>query len=128
MSDQDWLYKKRLRDVPWMTHDQWACYLLAAEFFGGFHHMIDKPKPWGNGIKLSERFNWLSTYDFDGLTRLVFMAHDACIRIEIMPSGPGLIGLTLYKRHQREGGISERHPTIEEALATWRMKHPAPAQ
>lgn len=62
----------------------------------------------------------LSTYDTDSLTRLVFAAHERCCRVEIDPAGPRGVRVCVSRR-SREGGYSERHPTIETALATWRM-------
>ena len=57
----------------------------------------------------------VTTFDFDGLTRAVFMAHARAIRFAVSSSGPGRIKLILHKR-QREGSISQRHPDIMEAI------------
>lgn len=122
----EWLAEKRARDVPWMTDNQWDCYLLVADVFGGFHHMNDKPKPWGSGIKLSEDIHRMSTFDMDSLTNLVFYAHDQCIRVQLAASSPGMVGIILHKRHCRVGDISRRHPTLEFAVQKWREYHPEP--
>lgn len=68
----------------------------------------------------------LSTFDFDDLTRLVFLAHDHCIRVEIDVHGPRMLGLSFHPR-VRDGSIMVRHPTIEQAVASWRERHDAPA-
>jgi hypothetical protein len=109
---------------PWMTDDQWECALLLCTLMRGFHH-CPKIKPCGHGIE-ARHYGGLSTFDFDALTRAVFLAHDHCIRVEVAPSGPGLVKLRLHRRHKREGYINERHPTLEEAVATWREKWPLP--
>lgn len=101
----------------WMTDDQWECYQMLADLFLGFHHIHGKIHEWGKGIKLNcTCVNNFATFDFDGLTRAVLMAHDRMIRFEIEPSGPRMLGLVLHKRHSREGSMYERHPTIEEAI------------
>ncbi len=101
----------------WMTDDQWKCYQMLADLFFGFHHIHGKLHPWGAGIRLNTWYtNTMASFDFDGLTRAVLMAHDRMIRFEIVPSGPGMLGLVLHKRHNREGNMCERHPTIEEAI------------
>src|SRR5690606_37053952 len=68
----------------------------------------------------------LATWDGDALTRLVFMAHDATLRLAIQPASPQYIRLMFHPR-KREGSLVERHPTIEDALAQWRTRHPDPA-
>lgn len=104
----------------WMTDDQWQCFLMLCDIYRGPHHVQGKVKPAGTGIELNTRLGSFATFDFNDLTRAVIMAHDRMIRFEIMPSGPGLLKLHLHKRHQREGRMFERHPTIEEAIADCR--------
>jgi hypothetical protein len=94
-----------------------------AEFFGGEHHFPDELKPWGPGWCIKSDQRDFSTYDYDGLTRLVLMAHDRCVRVEIIPCGKRL-QIAIHQRHAREGRMTERHPTIEMALARWRETHP----
>lgn len=65
----------------------------------------------------------LSTFDFDNLTRLVFLAHDHALRVELSGAAPGFILLRFHQR-RREGSIFERHPTIGRALKNWRRTHP----
>ena len=106
----------------WMTDDQWYCTVMLADLFCGFHHMYGTVKPFGLGIELNSRHGHWATFDFDGLTRAVIMAHDRMVRFEIRPSGPGLLKLVLWRRHTREGPMNRRHPTMEQALATYRGK------
>jgi hypothetical protein len=105
---------------PWMTDDQWECAQMFADVVGGFHHITGTIKPHGEGIKVSDYSGRWATFDFDRLTRLVVLAHDRMIRACVEPSGPRMIGVTLWKRHTREGSMFERHPTMEQAIATHR--------
>jgi hypothetical protein len=105
----------------WMTDDQWECYEMLADLFRGFHHIHGKLHECGRGIALNTtQTGSFATFDFDGLTRAVLMAHERMIRFSIEPSGPGMLKLVLHKRHKREGMMSERHPTIEGAIERFR--------
>jgi hypothetical protein len=103
-----------------MTEAQVACLDLLCEVFHGEHHAPDRIFAFGRGIKCSVYGSQMATFDFDYLTRLVILAHDRCIRVEIVPSGPGRVGLALFKRNSRDGSTFERHPTMEQALAKFR--------
>lgn len=104
----------------WMTEDQLYCYQMLCDWLGGEHHVPDV-KPCGMGVKLS--VYGLSTFDGDALTRLVFLAHDRCVRVELCNGGPHRVGLKLHRRHTRVGGMWGRHPTIEEALNQHRARY-----
>lgn len=104
-----------------MTDAQRACFDLLCEVFHGEHHAPDRIYAFGRGIKCSAHSH-LSTFDFDYLTRLVVLAHDRCVRVEIVSSAPGRIGLVLHKRAGREGSVWDRHPTIEESIARIRPR------
>lgn len=71
---------------------------------------------WGNGH--------MSTFDFMPLTTLVFLCHDARIRLEIGPAGPRGLRLNFWQRRDR-GSISSRHPDLDEAFADHREWLPA---
>lgn len=100
-----------------MTDAQRACFGVLCKVFHGEHHAPDRIYAWGRGIKCSVDSTRLSTWDFDYLTRLVVLAHDECVRVEIVSSGPGRIGLALHKRSGRQGPMYDRHPSMEEAIA-----------
>ncbi len=94
---------------------------MLADLFLGFHHIHGKLHECGSGIKLNtSQVGSFATFDFDGLTRAVLMAHERMIRFEVVPSGPGMLGIVLHKRHYRKGRMYERHPTIEEAIKRFR--------
>lgn len=117
-----------------------ACVLLAL-LEGGFHHI-----PYAKYVNWSETgcieaypHGGLSTYDSNALTRLVFLAHDECLRVELRgpvtgepddepqehdedrPCGMRIL-ITPRLRH---GEIWDAHPTLEKAVALWRKKFSA---
>jgi hypothetical protein len=100
-----------------MTDDQWECALMFARVVGGFHHVCGEFKACGSGVRIHDHPTRWATFDFDRLTRLVVLAHDEMIRVELAPSGPGRVGFSLWKRHTRTGRVMERHPTIHDAVA-----------
>lgn len=104
------------RDWPWMTSDQIDCMAMFCQIVGGLHHFSGKVHQCGYGIKINTRSGGWSTYDQDRLTALVVLAHENMVRVEVVPSGPRMVGFELFKRHHRDGRMFERHPTIECAI------------
>lgn len=91
-----------------------------AEFYGGKHHFPKGGvKEWGYGWCVNHDQGDLATYDYNALTRLVLMGHDKCIRVSIQPHAFKTLRIVIHKR-EREGGMSSRHPTIEQAIETFR--------
>lgn len=91
-----------------------------SEYYGGEHHIPGfKPKQFGLGWCVNDNRGDIATFDFNGLTRLVLMAHDKCIRVGLQPIRNGLMTISIHKR-EREGSMSERHPTIEQAIEKFR--------
>jgi len=117
----EWENRNR-KFYPWMTDDQFECYMLLCGVFRGSHHLDGKVKEFGRGISMTVCGGKLATFDFDYLTRLVIRAHDKMIRVEIDAGGPRRVKVILHKRHTRDGRIIERHPTIEQAIETHRIK------
>lgn len=116
----------RDNDYKWMNDDQWACFEMLCDMCGGSQHIGGKIRPasrWGICLNMTYGFH-ASTFDYNGLKTAVLLAHDRCIRFEIRPSGPRMLGLYLHKRESREGNISIRHPTIEMAIESHRKKWP----
>ena len=68
-----------------ITVEQWAIDFFA-EFFLGEHHIPGYGKgikKFGTGYCINYHPGNLATFDFDGMTRLVFLSHRDCIRSEI---------------------------------------------
>jgi hypothetical protein len=83
---------------------------------------------WGTGIRHSGMFiPWrdgrMSTFDFYPLTMLVLLCHEARIRCEISARAAGHFQLSFFQR-VHEGGMAERHPNIDEAVAAFRAYLP----
>lgn len=92
------------------------------EDWGGLHHFdscVMSRADWTNDsfIKISLRMN-LATFDGNALTRLVFLAHDHCIRVSIVPCNMQFLSIMFHPR-KREGGFAERHPTIHDVYKEW---------
>ena len=96
----------------------------------GLHHFeervlrkVDWANPLYIDMALDHRMSTgqLSTYDFSGLTELVFLAHDHAIRVDIRPCNGSHLKLTFHPRG-REGGMSQRHPTLDAAFLQWRQQ------
>ncbi|OHD26879.1 MAG: hypothetical protein A2Y38_15470 [Spirochaetes bacterium GWB1_59_5] len=122
MTNKEWMQQRRSESYPWMTDDQFECWCMFCDLMGGEHHVFGKVKPaTDRGISIAELScgGW-STFDFDRLTSAVVMAHDRCIRFSVSPCNMQYLRFQLHKRHEREGQMSARHPTLEEHTATLR--------
>lgn len=86
-----------------------------SEFYYGEHHIPGKIKECGRGWSVNHDKGSLSTFDFNQLTRLVLMAHEKCIRVEVIPIRNYILQIAIHQR-KREGSMIERHPTIEQAI------------
>jgi len=86
-----------------------------SEFYFGEHHIPGELKEWRQGWMVVHNRGGLATFDFNQLTRLVFMAHRDAIRVEIIPHTFSAIKICLHQR-TREGSISLSHPDIYDAL------------
>lgn len=100
---------------------------LLGDAWCGIYHLETKDLKavdWANNqyIEFVLRDKPLATFDSGELTRLVFLAHDYAIRVNVEAKHRRQLLLTFHQR-KREGGIWERHPTIESALELWRKYH-----
>lgn len=101
---------------------------LLNEWAAGIYHLESRALgrvEWENPryMRFNCQYSRLATWDFQDLTRLVFLAHDFCIRVEITPAGPKGVWLWFHWR-KREGDMAERHPTLEQAVQSFRETYP----
>jgi hypothetical protein len=121
----DWI-RRACKQEPSLFGARVAAVLAAT--YGGTHH-LDRVR--------MQKVRWtaldyievclgpkeeLATWDFDQLTMLVVLAHDACIRLSIRPGGQAL-KLLFHPRRGRVGSMSRRHPGIEEHVALIRAHY-----
>ncbi len=97
---------------------------LLGELFYGIYYLDNstlRRADWSNNcwIEISFRPNGMSTYDYDYLTRLVFLAHHLAIRVEVDPCNMRYIQLRFHPR-DREGDYARRHPFLDEAVARFK--------
>lgn len=64
----------------------------------------------------------LATFDGDRLTMLVILAHERHIRVSVSGASNKYLRLIFHPR-KRDGGFTERHPTIEAAIETCRVRY-----
>lgn len=123
MSNEHDFYAKH---YPWLNADQRECFDFLCDIHGGGNHMFGKIQACGErGLSInSTSAHYMSTFDYSALTTAVVLAHDRMIRFQIEPSGPRMLKFVAHKRHQREGRMNERHPTIEDAINNVRKQYP----
>lgn len=98
----------------------------------GIYHLqrevTHKRVEWDNEHRINiVIYGTLDTYDSDGLTRLVFLAHDHAIRVGVSGASHRHLRLSFWPRsHGQELGWSARHPTLAEAVERHRTRHQAP--
>lgn len=125
-------YADELRAMGLAVSEHGArCAELAGRFYGGLHHFPGEAR----GLRKVDWNHWLfcawkqraglQTYDFDSLTHLVFLAHDLGIRVEVNPAMSCLEIMCHPRALVPEVGRATPHPTIESALAYWRLGNPA---
>jgi len=124
----------------WMNDVHWECAKFLADVYGGFHHVCGEIKKSGaGGIYLQLDHVSFATFDFDEMTKIVFMAHDRCIRFGV--AGPRMeeaeheghtyevpVMTILVSGRKRDGSMSERHPPLEKAIHDFREKYPQSPQ
>lgn len=100
---------------------------ILGEAFGGIYHIDSrslKEADWSDQhyIVVNLRHRSLATFDIGHLTALVILAHDQCVRMDLSARSRGILELMFHPREGREGRISTRHWTIEQAIAAIRGK------
>lgn len=98
-----------------MSANQYRCYDMLCDAVGGSHHIYGKMFPATDNGLTTVISNSLSTFDNDELTRMVILAHDYCVRLEVSPASSRHLRLYLHAR-DREGSIWKRHPDIHRAV------------
>lgn len=83
---------------------------------------VDWDYGWG-GVSVIVRDDRFATFDFYPLTSLVFLCHEARVRCQLEAQTHGYIRLTFSQRSD-EGGMSERHPNLAEAVEAFRAYLP----
>lgn len=97
---------------------------LLSRVFGGMHHVYSLKKFPGpsNAHWTCIHHGPISTFDFDQMTRLVFAAHELCLRVQVSNGGPHALKIWVHERTGRDGHGYERHPDITEALGMWNSR------
>ena len=77
----------------------------------------------GGGIFVPWKRDHMASFDFHQLTNLLFLCHEARIRVEVGSNGPRGMLLAFHQR-SHEGGLSDRHPNITEAVSAFQAALP----
>lgn len=122
----DWIIRQRFVNGDMSELGKRVAELLG-HWYGGIYHANPKyikQADWTNNDYIEVKHNGtVSTFDYDDLTRLVFLAHDLAIRIEIEAvGGPRKLLRFVFYNRQRDGERSQLHPSMEDALRAWRNK------
>lgn len=103
---------------------------LLGDLWRGFYHWHREWRrvDWSHDrwieVRISKNALDCSTWDGSGLTTLVLLCHQRCLRVTIDPAGSLYLRLTFFLR-QRTGSTYERHPTIQEAIARFTQEYGA---
>ncbi len=100
---------------PELSEDQKYCVSVLAEWMHGEHH-LGKIKPWGPGIAMTYMGD-LSTYDFDGMTRLVLLAHARCVRLSVKAASPREVYIIAHRRNPTGDNYATRHPDLAALMS-----------
>jgi hypothetical protein len=77
----------------------------------------------GTGIRLAWKGDQLATWDFNQLSLLVFLCHEARIRCSVEACGPRTLRLAFWQRKE-SGDMAVRHPDLAEAIASFQQALP----
>lgn len=95
---------------------------LLGELFYGIYHISEEvaKADFSNDYWIEVLiYKSLATFDFNDLTRLVFLAHHMAIRVDVGAARNGILKL-MFHRRERDGGMSRRHPTLDEAVCSFK--------
>jgi hypothetical protein len=100
---------------------------LLGDVFLGIYHIDSKQLravDWSDAEYIEVPINAsLCTVDFDHLTRLLVLAHDRMIRVDINGRARGWLLVKFHQRHSRTGQMSQRYPTLEDHAAALRAHY-----
>lgn len=103
---------------------------LLGEWQYGIYHLSNQHQllfktDWSNlhFIETSIYCESLSTYDFNDLTRLVFLAHDMAVRVQIEPSTRHYLKLLFHERtHGESNGKILHHHSLDQAVNLFKLE------
>jgi hypothetical protein len=113
-------YRQRDTELP-LNDFQKKVVDIIGMFGGGIYNAcIGEKIDWnyGRGIAVIWKRE-LSTFDFNQLTLLVFLCHEARIRCDISGAGPSMLRLAFWQR-THDGDMAVRHPNLDEAVKQFR--------
>lgn len=102
---------------------------LLDNVFVGIYHLDDnklRKVDWGDTYVVCVQLSCqsLSNFDNNNLTKLVVLAHDYCLRLDISARTVRTLELMFHAR-QRQGDLMRRMPTMEQHLEIIRRYYPA---
>jgi hypothetical protein len=77
----------------------------------------------GKGVAFNVACRGLATFDSAGLTTLVIGAHEEAMRVSISAASFTHITIEIHPR-EREGDFSKKHPSIEDAVRSYKSTYP----
>lgn len=115
----DWVSKDYKR--PMSEFGRLVADVLGQAFLGIYHiERYIRGTDWTSELWIRVCYRGgLATTDGNELTRLVLLAHDACVRLEIEPCNMNFVYLTFTPR-KREGSTMDSHPTMEANITKLR--------
>ena len=123
----DWLIANRIAQEETISELGRKVADLLGDLNRGIYHLnpkslrkVDWTNPDWIGVTVVDG---LATWDYNDLTHLVVLCHDRMLRCQIDGLGPGYLRLCFHRRESREGRVSQRHPTIMEAIETIRVQY-----
>lgn len=98
---------------------------LVDQLVSGIYHWPRYQKQdWSTDLWITLKYDrGMATFDNNMLTALVFLAHEYCMRVEISPCMRNL-EVQFHQRKGRDGGLSARHPTLEQAVERFVKNRP----
>lgn len=112
--------KKALSDFGVQVAD------LIGQLTSGIYHVADEVRKvdFESDYYIEWRTRWpLATTDSDGLTQLVVLAHDRCIRVEIAACSQWTVKVLFTPRVRGDQHWSRTHPDIEPHVQAIRERY-----